>query len=230
MLGFPASINLGAFEQAARYGVSLRVQMWRHLDTQFGLFHEPGVFIRMNEHASPTITLSARPQNQITALRSTAFGLVHRRAFFEYLRDRHVTGAKRRRLFAIFYGCRDYANAVVSEWGNYVRCSSSYLAANYLGSNLMEDAAFDEPLQMYEQWYMEYFRSYCDCELAETDAERRGRIGMNELRPLLKHRVAEARQAILAMPHQPTKDWREVEIRKPNGDTQRMAALFGDGG
>jgi hypothetical protein len=215
----------------------LRVEMTPHLHSQADavasrLFERAEIYRRWeSEHARlmKVVAEQARLTNQITALRSTAFGLVHRRAFFEYLRDRHVTGAKRRRLFAIFYGCRDYANAVVSEWGNYVRCSSSYLAANYLGSNLMEDAAFDEPLQLYEQWYMEYFRSYCDCELAETDAERRGRIGMNELRPLLKHRVAEARQAILAMPHHPTKDWREVEIRKPNGDTQRMAALFGNG-
>jgi hypothetical protein len=30
------------------------------------------------------------------------------------------------------------------------------------------------------------------------------------------------------MPREVEKDWREVEIRKPNGDTQRMKALFGD--
>ena len=29
------------------------------------------------------------------------------------------------------------------------------------------------------------------------------------------------------MPPLLEKDWREVQIRKPNGDTQRMKALFG---
>ena len=89
-------------------------------------------------------------------------------------------------------------------------------------------AGWQVSLQLYELWYTEYFRAYCDCELDETDEERKGKIGLNELRPLLKFRVAEARQAILAMPHNPEKEWREVEIRKPNGDTQQMRTLFGD--
>jgi hypothetical protein len=75
---------------------------------------------------------------------------------------------------------------------------------------------------------MDYFRSYCDVELADTDEERQALIPLSELRPLLKHRLGEARQAILAMPREVEKDWREVEIRKPNGDTQRMKVLFGE--
>jgi hypothetical protein len=165
---------------------------------------------------------------QVTALRSTAFVLVHRRALFEYLRGRHITGVKRHKLLAVFYGCRDYANAVVAEHGNYVRCSGSYVCTHYLGEHLMHDAAFDEPMQLYEQWYSEYFRTYCDFELAETDEEKQTCAPLDALKPLLKYRLAEARQAILAMPQAPEKDWREVEIRKPNGDTQRLKTLFGN--
>jgi hypothetical protein len=29
------------------------------------------------------------------------------------------------------------------------------------------------------------------------------------------------------MPLAPDQEWREVRIRKPNGDTQRMRAIFG---
>ena len=165
---------------------------------------------------------------QVSALRNTAFSLVHRRALFQYLRERQLNGRKRRRLLSIFYGCLDYTNAIIAEHWHFVRCSSSYVCTQHLGEHLMHDAAFEEPLQLYELWYTEYFRAYCDCELDETDAERKGKIGMNELRPLLKYRVGEARQAILAMPHDPGKEWREVEIRKPNGDTQRLRTLFGD--
>jgi len=50
---------------------------------------------------------------------------------------------------------------------------------------------------------------------------------MEPLRPLLKHRLTEARRAILAMPQSPDQEWREVQIRKPNGDTQRMRSIFG---
>jgi len=163
---------------------------------------------------------------QVTALRNTVFGLVHRRALFEYLRLRQVTGTKRRRLLAIFYGPRDYTNAVLNEHGNYIRCSSSYVCTHHLGENLLHDAAFEEPLQLYEQWYSEYFGAYCDSELAESDEEKRSCTSLDALKPLLKYRIGEARQAILAMPQTPEKDWREVEIRKPNGDTQRLRTLF----
>ena len=40
----------------------------------------------------------------------------------------------------------------------HVRCSSSYLCT-HLAEHLMRDAAFDEPLQVYEQWYADYFRA-----------------------------------------------------------------------
>ncbi len=174
-----------------------------------------------------TVSDRGRLTEQITALRTAVFGLVHRRAVFEYLREGQITGRKRRRFLALFYGCRDYTNAVLREHGNYVRCSSSYLCTHYLGEHLMEDAAFNEPLQLYEEWYAEYFRAYCETELAETEQEKEASVALDALKPLLKHRLAEARQAILAMPQSPDREWREVQIRKPNGDTQRMRAIFG---
>jgi hypothetical protein len=163
---------------------------------------------------------------QLTALRSTALSLVHRRAVFDYLRDREISGRKRHRFFSLFYGARDYVNAVLAEHANYVRCSSSYLCTQYLAEHLMEDYALEEPLQIYEQWYAEYFRAYCDAELAETEEEKRAVAPMEELKPLLKHQVAEAREAILKMPAKPAKDWREVRIRKSTGDTQKLRVLF----
>lgn len=181
------------------------------------------------EHARLMRTVSdqARLDNQVTALRATAFTLVHRRALFEYLRNRQLTGWKRRRVFALFYGCRDYANAVLAEHGRYVRCSSSYVCTRYLGEQLLHDQAFDEPMQLYEERYSEYFQAYCDVELARGDEEHQALQPLDALRPLLKYRVAEARTAILSMPQASDEDWREVEIRKPNGDTQRMRTIFG---
>ena len=168
----------------------------------------------------------ARLARQVVMLRTTAFALVHRKAMFEYLRDRQLTGAKRLRLFAFFYGFRDYTNAVLAEHGNYVRCSSSYLCTHHLAEHLMRDAAFDEPLQMYEERYSEYFRAFCDAELAETEEEKQAIAPMDALKPLLKYQLAEARQAILDMPQMPAEDWREAQIRKPTGDTQRLRTLF----
>ena len=162
---------------------------------------------------------------QVIALRSTAFILVHRKAMIEYARARQLTGPKRMRLFAMFYGCRDYANAVLMEHANYVRCSSSYLCAQHLAEELMHDAAFGEPLQLYEEWFGEYFSAFCDVELAETAEERKKLARLAALRPLLKHRLAGARQAILALPHRTEREWREVTIRKASGETQRVKAI-----
>jgi hypothetical protein len=166
-------------------------------------------------------------EQQVTALRSAALSLVHRRAMFEYLRLCEITGRKRHRFFTVFYGSRDYVNAVLAEHGNYVRCSSSYLCTQYLAEHLMEDYALGEPLQIYEQWYAEYFRAYCDGALAETEEEKLAVAAMEELKPLLKHQLTEARQAILHMPQKPARDWREVQIRKSTGDTQKLRVLFG---
>jgi len=174
-----------------------------------------------------TISDRERLSEQVTALRKSVFALVHRRAVFEYLRESQITGEKRRRALALFYGCRDYTDAVLREHANYVRYSSSYLCTHHLGEHVMHDAAFYEPLILYEEWYAEYFRAYCDTELAETEQEKEASIALDSLKPLLKHRLGEARQAILAMPQSPDREWREVEIRKANGDTQRMRAIFG---
>jgi hypothetical protein len=180
------------------------------------------------EHAQLLRAVSEQAQlsRQVVMLRSTACALVHRKALFEYLRDCHVSGARRHRLFSLFYGFRDYTNAVLTEHGNYVRSSSSYLCMNYLGEHLMRDAALDEPLQIYERLYAEYFRTFCDVALAETVDEKHEVAPMEALQPLLKYQLAEARQAILQMPQVPVEEWRDASIRKPTGDTQRLRTLF----
>ena len=177
-----------------------------------------------HDHLMRAVSSHGQLPPQMVALRATAVSLVHRKALFEYLQQRQVTGAKRRRLLAVFYGCADYTNAVLAEHGNYVRSSSSYLCAQHLAEHLMHDPALDEPLTLYEEWYAEYFQAFCDVELAETDEERQACLAQESLKPFLKHRVTEARKAILAMP-QTQRDWREARIREPTGDTQRIRAL-----
>jgi hypothetical protein len=162
---------------------------------------------------------------QIGALRSAAFALIHRKALFEYIRDRGLTGTKRHRLFALFYGARDYSNSVVAEHANFVRCSSSHLCMEHLAAQLMRDAAFEEPMQLYQEWYADYFRVFCDVALAETEEERLELAAVEALKPLLKHRLREAREAILKLPQVPATVWREVELRKATGETQKLRRL-----
>jgi hypothetical protein len=179
-----------------------------------------------HNHLMRRVSGHSHLDQQIQALRTTALTLVHRKAIFEYLRGRELTRRMRHRLFSVFYGARDYVNAVLFEHGNYIRCSSSYLCTQYLAEHLMEDSALDEPLLIYEQWYAEYFRAFCDGALAETETEKLAAAPMEALKPLLKHQLAEARQAILQMPQKVDKPWREVQIRKSTGDTQKLRVLF----
>jgi len=191
------------------------------------ILERPAEFTRWeahHDHLMRAVSSRGRLTQQMVALRATAFTLVHRKALFDYLRQRQVTGAKRQKLFAIFYGCADYTNAVLAEHGNYVRCSSSYLCTTHLAEHLMHDPALDEPLQLYEEWYAEYFQAFCDVELAVTEEEKQACLAQESLKPLLKHRVNEARQAILAMPQTP-REWREVRIRRPTGDTLRLRSF-----
>jgi hypothetical protein len=173
-----------------------------------------------------TVATQSRLEAQLAALRTTAFSLMHRKALFEYLRERNVTGPKRHKLMAAFYGPLEYTDSVIREHNNYVRCGSSYLCTVHIGLELMHDPAFDEPLQLYQEWYSEYFRLFCDSALAETAEERAQMESLDALRPLLKHQLTEARQTILAMSHDPDFRWRETQIRKPTGDTQRLRTLF----
>ena len=170
------------------------------------------------------VSAPRRLTQQVVALRATALALVHRKALFEYLRARRPAEAKRRKLFRVFHRCRDYGHALLTEHGNYVRCSSSYLCAQHIAEHLMHDPALDAPLRLYEEWYRDYFQAYCDLELAETAEERAACLAQECLQPFLKQRITKARRTILAMPLTPG-EWGEVRIRRPTGDTMQLKPL-----
>jgi hypothetical protein len=171
------------------------------------------------------VSSHSRLAPQMGALRSATFSLIHRKALFEYLREKAVIGAKRRRLFALFYGTRDYSNSVIAEHASFVRCRSSFLCLDHLAEQLMRDAAFEEPMQLYAEWYADYFRVFCDVALAETEEEKLALAPVEALKPLLKYRLREARDSILALPKVPSTVWREVEIRRATGETQKLRRL-----
>ena len=162
---------------------------------------------------------------QVVALRSTALTLLHRKAVFEYLQERQLTRQQRHKLMSMFHSLKDYSASLIAEHGNYLRGASSYWCSHHLARRLMKDGAFAEPLLLYQERYTDYFRVHCDVELAETEPEKQAVEPMRLLQPLLKKQLAEARQEILSMAYRPEKVWREVEIRRPTGDTERLRAL-----
>jgi hypothetical protein len=192
------------------------------------LLAHPGAYQRWEaEHAvlMRQVSRYTYMHRQVVALRSTALNLLHRKAVFEYLQERPLTSAERHRLMALFHSLKDYTASIIAEHGNYLRGASSYLCSHYLARRLMKDTAFAEPVQLYQERYTDYFRVYCDVALASTEEQLRTVEPMRLLQPLLKLQLAEARREILSMPYQPAKVWREVEIRRPTGDTARLRTL-----
>jgi hypothetical protein len=192
------------------------------------ILEQPAAYQRWvsgHAHLMRSVSEQAKLERQVLALTRSTFSLVHRKALFGYLRDQHVVGARRRRLFELFYGPRDYTCSVVAEHGNYLRSTSSYLCSRLLADELMHDGAMQDPLQVYEEEYADYFRIFCDIALAETPQEKEITSPFLPLQPFLKQRLHEARQAILELPRQPGDGWRDLLRRQPTGDTAKLRVI-----
>ena len=135
---------------------------------------------------------------QVRSLLSTTLALAHRKALFEYLRDRQVPSGARRRLIRHFYGHNDYLQTLLAEHGNYLRSAASYMCTAHIGAEHLQVATFGEPLQAYIQLYTEYFRTYCDSVLAAQDDE--AAENLQALLPYLKQEVLETRNQLLKRP------------------------------
>lgn len=109
-----------------------------------------------------------RPRQSATAL-SLTFTLVHSKSLFEYLRDHQVRHQRRRALIAHFHGPSGYVHYMIQEYDNYLRASASLMCLRHLGTELLQHAAFGEPLDDYELTYAEYFRTYCRWAAPEHD-------------------------------------------------------------
>src|SRR5271155_5346589 len=161
-------------------------------------------------------------RNQAIALRHASLRLIHGKALFEYIRKHNVRGDARAKILGHFHRTLVYDHAVIAEHTLYIRKSCSYLCASHLGTELVRDPAFLDPLQQYESLFAEYFELYCS-----TLIPQRGEQPESDpaLLPLLKHQLNEWRWVILnpkqALPHLR----RESEMRRPAGDTQKLRLL-----
>jgi hypothetical protein len=156
---------------------------------------------------------------QVAALRQTTLRLIHGKALFEYLRRNAVRGTERARILHHFYPTRGYQHAVIAEHGGYVRKACSYLCASHVGTGVVHDPAFLDPMQHYEHLYAEYFDLYCRTLFADDGVES---ASERSLLPLLKHQLNEWRWIILNPRQSQLRVKRESEIRRATDDTQRL--------
>jgi hypothetical protein len=165
-------------------------------------------------------------RNQAVALRHASLRLIHGKALFEYLRKHNVRGYARATILAHFHRTLNYEQAVVVEHTVYMRKACSYLCASHVGTDLVRDPAFLDPMQQYETLFTEYFELYCSTLIPAADAQSESESESGPaLLPLLKQQLSEWRWVILnpkqSLPHLR----RESELRRPSGDTQRLRLL-----
>lgn len=158
---------------------------------------------------------------QVAALKQTTFRLLHGKALFQFLRKSALRGAQRVQVLAHFRPGRSFASAVIAEHGAYLRRACSYLCTSHLGSEVVQDPAFLDPMQRYEELYTEYFNLYCGALVEGGGAMP----GSEALLPLLKQQLHEYRLAILDPRGAQPFLRREAELRRPTGDTQRLRSL-----
>ena len=177
-----------------------------------------------NEHSSLMRQVAGYGvlRTQAGALRHTALRLIHGKALFEYLRKNEVRGVARTQIIAHFYPTRGYQYAIIAEHGAYVRKACSFLCTSHVGTGLVQDPTFLDPMQHYEDLYAEYFDLYCRTLFPKQGVESASELS---LLPLLKHQLNEWRWMILNPRQSLPLVKREREIRRTTGDTQRLPHL-----
>jgi hypothetical protein len=98
--------------------------------------------------------------SQVFALRDVEVRLVHRRALIDHLREHQIRGAGRERLFQVFYGPREFQDAVLAEHRQYMLAVSSRVSTDHL-IDVMSDPVSKKLLEEYEALYARYFDLYC---------------------------------------------------------------------
>jgi len=161
-------------------------------------------------------------RSQAAALRQTALRLIHGKALFDYLRRKEVKGADRARILNHFYPARGYQYALIAEHGIYVRKACSYLCATHVGTGVVHDPVFPDPMQHYENLYAEYFDLYCSTLFPSDGIQS---ASERSLLPLLKHQLNEWRWIVLNPRDGLPRVKRERELRRATGDTQRLPQL-----
>ncbi|HLQ12398.1 MAG TPA: hypothetical protein VK130_04010 [Steroidobacteraceae bacterium] len=153
-----------------------------------------------SEHLRLMTTVAGAPRAglQVRALLSMAFSLTHRKALFDFLRERRLRGTGRRRLVRHFHGHSSYSQAVIAEHANYLQSAASLMCAERIGSGLLAHQAFGKPLRDYEQRYVEYFSGYCQTILGYGDSQDGD--DTRALLTLLKQDVLALRLRLMAMP------------------------------
>jgi hypothetical protein len=169
-----------------------------------------------------SVAAPARPAAKVMELRKVTFLTLHRKAPFEYMRDRHVTGPTRRKLIRSLFGTQDYAQCLVREHLAFLSSAASYICAGSLCGEVLGDAAFCESLTHYENAYTEYYRAYGDSLLAEHSGES---ASVKSVLPYLRYQLKIIREHMLSGKPQPSDFATLQALYEATGDTTELPVI-----
>ena len=169
-----------------------------------------------------TVAAPSRPAAKAMELRKVTFLTLHRKAPFEYMRDRHVTGPTRRKLIQSLFGTQDYAQCLVREHLAYLSSACSFICADSLCGEVLGDAAFCEALAHYQSAYSEYYRAYGDSLLAEHGGES---ASVQSLLPYLRYQLKIIREHMLSGKPQQSDFTTLQALYEATGDTHLLPVI-----
>ena len=155
---------------------------------------------------------------QVLAVKRIALSLIHRKAPFEYLRDRNVRGVTRHRFFSVLYGQHDFASAVVREHHNYLTSVCSFLCVDQFCGPITMDH-----VSVYEKTYTNYWRVHTSCLLESRKSSKYEQdLALSQC---MLEDLQKARHRILNAAPSRADQLTLEELRRPTGDTVKMKVL-----
>ncbi len=169
-----------------------------------------------------SVTASASRTRQALQLKRVTFLTLHRKAPFEYLRDRRVTGLPRRILVRELFGAQDYTRCILREHVAFLTAACSFICADSLCEQRLHDQAFCRAMEHYYDAYTEYYRAFCDSLLAAQMGEL---APLQPLLPYLRYRLKIIREHMLAGAPQQSEFTELQALYAASGDTQKLRTL-----
>jgi hypothetical protein len=153
--------------------------------------------------------------HQLQGIKRMALSMIHRKAPFEYLRDKHICGPSRHRFFQVTYGQGDFVTSMINEHRNYLSASASYICVERFCSDpTMQDIA------NYEQRYNSYWRANT-ARLLNGDRHA-DRSTPEEVLGQIRVDLQRHRDRVLNAAPQKADALTMEELCRPTGDTVRL--------
>jgi hypothetical protein len=197
--------------EVARYGDLHQKELAsRVLESAYNFRH----WENSHSHLLRRIVSEKSTRRQVLEVKRMALSMIHRKAPFEYLRDKRISGAARHDFFREMYGHHDFATVVVNEHRNYIAAGASYICVErFCSQSSMKEIA------VYERCYTGYWRAQTARRL--TAGFPGEEASPPELINMLRTDMMQRRERLLSTA--PRADALTMdELLRPTGDTVRL--------